>query len=126
MSVPDSQIPYSRADGKVQKRVGDYHKLSRRFDFDMLRAEPSADEQVPMKRAANVFWFGDLNFRLSQVDAVEILRAQLHDRLFRQGLDFEKLLRYDELNHEKGKGAGPLDPRPPSLQVRSSTASARV
>ncbi|KAI6229858.1 Endonuclease/exonuclease/phosphatase family protein [Aphelenchoides fujianensis] len=91
--------------GKLKRRISDYHKLSRTFDFEMLRRHRSADgNNVPMKRAANIFWFGDLNFRLSHVDAVSVINKQLESRLFRHDLNFEPLIEHDELTLEKAKG----------------------
>ncbi|KAI6197186.1 Endonuclease/exonuclease/phosphatase family protein [Aphelenchoides besseyi] len=91
--------------GKLKRRISDYHKLSRSFDFEMLRRQRSSDaNNVPIKRAANVFWFGDLNFRLWHVDAAQLIKKQLENRLFRHDLDFRELLDHDELTIEKAKG----------------------
>jgi hypothetical protein len=85
--------------------VSDYHKLSRNFDFDMLRRNRSADpNNVPIKRAGNVFWFGDLNFRICHVDAAQIINKQLESKLFRNNLNFDRLIEHDELSNEKQKG----------------------
>ncbi|KAI6172275.1 Endonuclease/exonuclease/phosphatase family protein [Aphelenchoides besseyi] len=91
--------------GKLKRRISDYHKLSRSFDFEMLRRQRSSDaNNVPIKKAANVFWFGDLNFRLWHVDAAQLIKKQLQNRLFRHNLDFRELLDHDELTIEKAKG----------------------
>lgn len=71
----------------------------------MLRRCRSADpNNVPIKRAANVFWFGDLNFRVCHLDAAQIISKQLEDRLFKHNLNFDRLIEHDELTLEKGKG----------------------
>lgn len=71
----------------------------------MLRRNKSADpNNVPIKRASNVFWFGDLNFRICHVDAVQIINKQLENRLFKHNLNFDKLMEHDELLNEKNKG----------------------
>lgn len=62
------------------------------------------EERSPLKRAGCVFWFGDLNFRLSRIDAMDVIRTQLEDKLFREQHDFSELLKHDELNAEKAKG----------------------
>jgi hypothetical protein len=45
-----------------------------------------------------------LNFRISNVDAIQIINKQLENRLFKHNLDFDKLIEHDELSNEKNKG----------------------
>lgn len=71
----------------------------------MLKRNRSADpNNVPIKKAENVFWFGDLNFRICHIDAAKIISKQLESRLFKHELDFESLIKHDELRNEKEKG----------------------
>ncbi|KAH7724566.1 Endonuclease/Exonuclease/phosphatase family protein [Aphelenchoides avenae] len=97
--------------GKLKRRILDYHKLSKAFDFQGIRRHPankhSSETQSvldQMKNAANVFWFGDLNFRVAKTKESEGLGKRLEDRLFRKALDYEAILLHDELSLEIAKG----------------------
>uniref|UniRef100_A0A915DP68 Inositol polyphosphate-related phosphatase domain-containing protein n=1 Tax=Ditylenchus dipsaci TaxID=166011 RepID=A0A915DP68_9BILA len=57
-----------------------------------------------MKKAANVFWFGDLNFRVLPIQQLVGIGKQLENRLFRKTLDYESIIGNDELNLERSKG----------------------
>lgn len=98
-------------DGKLKRRILDYHKLSKAFDFQGIRRHPankhSSETQSvldQMKNAANVFWFGDLNFRVAKTKESDGLGKRLEDRLFRKALDYEAILLHDELSLEIAKG----------------------
>jgi hypothetical protein len=98
-------LKYLILDGKLKNRISDYHKLSRNFDFEMLRKHRSADpNNVPIKRAGNVFWFGDLNFRICHVDTAQMIKKQLEGRLFKDSFNFDLVLEHDELSNERDKG----------------------
>uniref|UniRef100_A0A1I7RPX1 IPPc domain-containing protein n=1 Tax=Bursaphelenchus xylophilus TaxID=6326 RepID=A0A1I7RPX1_BURXY len=89
--------------GKVKKRISDYAKLSKLFDFRMLKTSSEVPD-TPMKQADFLFWFGDLNFRIQRKDAAEIIKSELEEKLFKEKINFDFLLHHDELTVEKTKG----------------------
>jgi len=75
--------------------------------FEMNSSSDGYDSSIPLKRAANVFWFGDLNFRVhapeGEPDLLNI-GNKLDDRLFRRNMDYEPIIQRDELILERSKG----------------------
>ncbi|KAI1712302.1 72 kDa inositol polyphosphate 5-phosphatase [Ditylenchus destructor] len=64
----------------------------------------SAPLPLPIKRAANVFWFGDLNFRVQPIQTLVGIGRRLENRLFRRTHDYQPIIEHDELNVERSKG----------------------
>uniref|UniRef100_A0A914H3N1 Inositol polyphosphate-related phosphatase domain-containing protein n=1 Tax=Globodera rostochiensis TaxID=31243 RepID=A0A914H3N1_GLORO len=53
---------------------------------------------------ANVFWFGDLNFRVHRVADVEKIARSFEQKTFWRPSDFVHILAHDELSAERQKG----------------------
>uniref|UniRef100_A0A914H4E9 Inositol polyphosphate-related phosphatase domain-containing protein n=1 Tax=Globodera rostochiensis TaxID=31243 RepID=A0A914H4E9_GLORO len=83
--------------GKVDCRILDYHKMVRSFNFNW-RPRTNGDEY------ANVFWFGDLNFRVHRVADVEKIARSFEQKTFWRPSDFVHILAHDELSAERQKG----------------------
>lgn len=109
----------------------DYHKFCNNFDFQILkttkidhtRSLASSDgseksiettisttksnqttlqqPQIPMKKANNIFWFGDLNFRVLRNQSKINLEENFQTKLFKS---FNDYLANDELKLERDKG----------------------
>lgn len=113
-------------DGKLKSRIADYKKILKSLDFQFLKEsvyeQLNTEENVynifsksfdnslkklkkknclqPIKRAANIFWFGDLNFRIQEKPELKDIENKLYKRTF----DYQLLLEYDQLNIERNKG----------------------
>lgn len=59
---------------------------------------------IPIKRAAAIFWFGDLNFRVGKHDGLVDIAGRLENKLLRREEDYRLLIENDELNVERSKG----------------------
>ncbi|KAL3122894.1 hypothetical protein niasHT_010294 [Heterodera trifolii] len=83
--------------GKVESRIFDYHKMVRSFNFNCRTGKNGSE-------CANVFWFGDLNFRVHRSDEAEQIARTMAQREFWRQSDFARILEHDELSIERGKG----------------------
>uniref|UniRef100_A0A914Y664 Inositol polyphosphate-related phosphatase domain-containing protein n=1 Tax=Panagrolaimus superbus TaxID=310955 RepID=A0A914Y664_9BILA len=84
--------------GNLRNRILDFRKASTAFNFRAtLSPHSHIREDHSIFNADHVFWFGDLNFRLTHRLNSDQLAREFGNQLFIQRNTFEKLLEKDEL-----------------------------
>ncbi|OCT93132.1 phosphatidylinositol polyphosphate 5-phosphatase type IV-like [Xenopus laevis] len=94
---------FAAGDSKVKKRIQNYHKIIKdlRLPKNVADTDPIySDPYDVTSRFDEVFWFGDLNFRLSNSRSeVDSILQNL------PGNDMRSLLQHDQLSAEVNKGS---------------------
>uniref|UniRef100_A0A1B8XUT1 Inositol polyphosphate-related phosphatase domain-containing protein n=1 Tax=Xenopus tropicalis TaxID=8364 RepID=A0A1B8XUT1_XENTR len=91
---------FAAGDSNVKKRVQNYRKIIKELRLPRNIPDPNPDTDDVTAQFDQVFWFGDLNFRLSKSRGeVDSILENLPEN------DMSPLLQYDQLAAELAKGS---------------------
>ncbi|XP_016478359.1 type I inositol polyphosphate 5-phosphatase 2 isoform X2 [Nicotiana tabacum] len=90
-----SHLSSGQKDGAEQRRNSDVNEIMRRTRFSSI-FDTDADEPQTIPSHDQIFWFGDLNYRISMVDAK--VRKLIANK------QWDELLNSDQLNKELRNG----------------------
>ncbi|KAK4369623.1 hypothetical protein RND71_013415 [Anisodus tanguticus] len=90
-----SHLSSGQKDGAEQRRNSDVNEITRRTRFSSI-FDTDTDEPQTIPSHDQIFWFGDLNYRISMADA-EVRKLVANKQ-------WNELLKSDQLNKELRKG----------------------